>query len=570
MKCWLTAGFGSEHADAARAPRRRPRSALLGVFVGLLAAVVSVPAADDLAARVLVLANADDPDSLRVAEHYVKVREVPRANVIALPLPHAEEITWREFVVTLWQPLLARLVQEKWIDAIPMQAADALGRRKYAVYGHRIAALVTCRGVPLKIAHDPEFYAEVKPFTARPEFRTNAGAVDAELSLLAVPNYPITAFIPNPLYQDDRPTAHELRQVVKVARLDGPTREDAMGLVDRAVEAERVGLLGRAYVDLALRDQTGDPWFDNVATQLDALEFDLSVDRAPATLSEGARFDAPILYFGWYASDVNGPFALPGFRFPPGAIALHLHSYSASSMRNPYRGWTAPFVARGVTATVGNVYEPYLQFTHRPNLFLRALVRGATLVDAAYYSAQGLSWQQIVIGDPLYRPFGVRLDKQLENLETLPPKLAGYAVLRRMRQLDAAKKSEEATALAISVQRKTPCVAVGVALAQRLRDAGAVERAASALGFATQLTVFPPDEWALAREAALILEACGRPEGAVEIWRTLLAMDVLPRSLREPWLREGAKAARAAREIDLAKTWEKEAAALAATEAEKK
>ena len=34
-------------------------------------------AADDLAARVIILANSDDPDSLRIARHYAEVRRVP-------------------------------------------------------------------------------------------------------------------------------------------------------------------------------------------------------------------------------------------------------------------------------------------------------------------------------------------------------------------------------------------------------------------------------------------------------------------------------------------------------------
>ena len=70
-------------------------------------------------------------------------------------------------------------------------------------------------------------------------------------------------------------------------------------------------------------------------------------------------------------------------------------------------------VACGVAATVGNVFEPYLQLTHRPDLLLRALVRGHNFGDAAYYALPVLSWQAIALGDPLYRPFRVTLDDQL-------------------------------------------------------------------------------------------------------------------------------------------------------------
>ncbi|HVS53562.1 MAG TPA: TIGR03790 family protein [Opitutaceae bacterium] len=533
------------------------------VGVGLFEATGLARAADEnLAARVVLLANSDDPDSLRIARHYAEVRGVPAANIIALKLPLAETISWREFVATLWEPLLERLVREKWIDAIPMTTIDVVGRHKYAVHDTRIAALVTCRGVPLKIAHDPDLAAESLPFTSRREFRTNAGAVDSELSMLAFPNYPINAFVPNPLFQNEHPAPFEFVPIVKVSRLDGPTADDALALVDRAVEAERNGLLGRAYVDIARRDEVGDAWLEGVARQLAALDFDTDVDRAPATIPASARFDAPALYFGWYTGDLDGPMALPGFRFPPGAIALHIHSFSASTLRTSNRGWVGPLVARGVTATVGNVYEPYLEFTHRPDLLLRALTRGATFVDAAYFSLQVLSWQAIVIGDPLYRPFAVPLEEQLKNLPRLPPRLAAYAVLRRMHELDEAHETTEATALAISAQRQAPSLALGVALARRLRAGGDDAGAANALGFVPLLQSFRADEWALAREAVLLLEACGRPARAVDGWRALLAERNLPGELRRAWLREANKTALAANDFEQARAWEKEADAL--------
>ncbi|MSU23543.1 MAG: TIGR03790 family protein [Opitutus sp.] len=356
------------------------------------------------------------------------------------------------------------------------------GPEKYAPSGHRITALVLCRGVPLKLTHDPALYAEARPFTSKAEFRTNSGAVDSELSALAQPNYPINAFVPNPLFQNDRPTSFEHALVVKVSRLDGPTVEDALALVDRALAAERTGLLGRAYVDLGGVHPDGDRWLASVVTQLEALGFDASVDREPGTMPASARCDAPVLYFGRYAGDLNGPFALPGFRFPPGAIALHIHSYSASTLRSPTTGWTGPLIARGVTATVGNVFEPYLQLTHRPELLLRALARGATLADAAYYALPALSWQTILIGDPLYRPFAVPLADQIKNLRGLPPPLAGYAVLRRMRELDAAKRPAEAMALALTAQRDAPSLAVAVALAHRLQASHADDGAGQCAG----------------------------------------------------------------------------------------
>ena len=521
------------------------------------------------AARVVLLANTADPDSVRIARHYAEARGVPFENIVALSMPLAETITWREFVTAIWQPLEDELVRAKWIEAIPMALTDPVGRKKYDVHSHRIAALVVCRGVPLIIAHDPSLFS-LQPFPPRAEFRTNAGCVDSELSLLAHPNYPINAFVPNPLFQNDHPSRFDHDSIVEVARLDGPSVEDALSLVDRALAAEHSGLLGRAYVDLGGIHPDGDLWLEAAIKQVDALGYDTDVERSPATFAATSRMDAPALYFGWYAGDINGPFALPGFQFPPGAIALHIHSYSARTLRSTTAGWAGPLIAHGATATMGNVLEPYLQLTHHPDLLLRALVRGDTLVAAAYYALPALSWECVLIGDPLYRPFAVSFEQQWKNLAQLPPLLAGYAALRRMHQLDVANHRDEATAFARKVQGEAPSLAVGVALARRLIAAGDTAGATSALVFAAQLKTFPTDEWVLAREAAQLLETGGRAARAVDVWRALLAEKEMPRELRILWLPDAKKSAIAAQDATQADAWRKELDVLAPPASEKK
>ena len=89
-------------------------------------------------------------------------------------------------------------------------------------------------------------------------------------------------------------------------------------------------------------------------------------------------------------------------------MAVHIHSFSAQTLHSATTGWSGPLVARGVTATVGNVFEPDLKFTHRPDLLVRALLLGRNFGDAACYALPALSWQAFAIGDPLYRPFASR------------------------------------------------------------------------------------------------------------------------------------------------------------------
>jgi uncharacterized protein (TIGR03790 family) len=511
-----------------------------------------------LSDRVVIVANSDAADSVAIAEHYSDVRGVPRANVIALKMPTAETITWGEFVTSIWQPLESELVRRGWIDAIPMDLVDEVGRREYAISGHKIAALVVCRGVPLRIMHDPSRYRELRPLTDHAEFQTNAGAVDSELSLLAQTDYPINASVPNPLFGNLQPTDAERSQVVEVSRLDGPTAAAARGLVDLAIRAERTGLLGRAYVDIAGPHESGDRWLESTAVDIADLGYDVSVSRGPGTLPSTARFDAPALYFGWYDKDLNGPFALPGFRFPPGAIAVHIHSFSASTLRSSTEGWCGPLVARGVTATVGNVYEPYLEYLHRPDLLFEALARGDDLVDAAYFALPVLSWQSIVIGDPLYRPFAIPLSAQTSDLAKLPPQLAGYAVIRRMIALEAAGRPADAIEAGKEGMRQAPNLALGLALARVLEDSGVKDQAVWWVTEAAQSAGATTGEWALIREAASFLALHGRPSEATDLYRKLFAIDAVPPALRSEWLEEARVTALDAGDPSQAAEWKEE------------
>lgn len=491
--------------------------------------------AGNLAARVVILANADSPDSVRIARHYAAARGVPAANIIALPLPDVETVTWGVFVRTLWEPLEDALVSQGWIDALAMDLKDGVGRRKYAVSGHRIGALVVCRGVPLKIENDPGLYAEVPPQTNHAEFRTNEGAVDSELSLLAQPNHPINAWVSNPLYGNAAPTPSERARVVEVSRLDGPTADQALHLVDLALAAEKSGLAGRAYVDIAGPNPKGDRWLESTAAILSSLGFDTAVRRGPGTLPASARCDAPALYFGWYASDLNGPFALPGFRFPAGAVAVHIHSFSAHTLRSDHDGWCGPLVAHGVTATVGNVYEPYLELVHRPDLLLAALAHGSTLADAAYYALPVLSWQSIVIGDPLYRPFSVAADVQALGASTLPEESRGYAVIRRMNLLGAQGRPGDAAAAGIAGMRTAPNLALALDVLHRSQGGADQTTAVDDVYRTAVRSAVAASTWGLLHEAADVLARSGRPEKAAEVRARLIADPQVPAPLRLAW-----------------------------------
>ena len=233
-------------------PPPRSRSAWVLGLVLVFAAVVprSAAGADPLAARVIILANASQPESVELARYYAQRREIPAANVVALPLPTDETVSWPVFIDSVWQPLQDELIRRGWIDAKAKDGKDAAGRKRIAANGHRISYLVLCRGVPLRIAEDNARIVKTAFIAANPQLRTNQASIDSELATLAQDEPAITGIVANPLFRNANPTPAILNQVIRVSRLDGPDVASVRALVDNALVAERDGLMGRAYVDI--------------------------------------------------------------------------------------------------------------------------------------------------------------------------------------------------------------------------------------------------------------------------------------------------------------------------------
>lgn len=489
----------------------------------VLAPAVPAPDAPE-AERVVIVANAADPDSRELAAHYAAARGIPAENIVALPLPPAETIAWPEFVATLFNPLAATLAERGWIDSAPLAGVDPFGRRRALVSGHRISYLVLMRGVPLRIAENAAWKPAAPPPGVNPNLACNQASVDAELALLAASGTPVLGYVPNPLYRQRAAAGPIAESVVRVARLDGPTPADVRAAIASALAGERQGVAGRAYIDIGGPHPAGNAWLESAAKQLAATGLELEVDRANSTMPPLARFDAPVLYLGWYSWNADGPFTVPGFRFPPGAIAVHIHSFSAQSLRTDRQHWCGPLVARGVAATVGNVYEPYLEATHHLDLFTEALLRGETVGAAAYYALPGLSWQEVLLGDPLYRPFARGAEEQWTERTGLPAELQPYVVLRRARMAAQAGRTDEALRLARALFRESPSIPIGVSVAQLVGELEGSAAGVRALEFLTLVPQFTGRDLGAVRSAARSLVDWGEPAKALVLHDKALAV----------------------------------------------
>ena len=370
--------------------------------------------------EVVVVFNKNMPGSKSVAVYYAKMRQVPSRQIYGLSLTTNEVISREDFRDSLQLPLARRLQtsglwQFGFVTNLMTNGEPPRVERR--VVASKIRYAVLCYGVPLKIAPDPDLN-QAPPKGMNPQLDRNEAAVDSELAWLPLVETPVHLDGPlrNWVYGITNIAAlNPTNGILLVARLDGPSANIAKGLVDKALEAERDGLWGRAYFDARGLSKTdnyylGDEWMQEGAEICRELGFETTLDDKPETFPASFPMSQIAIYCGWYDGDVSGPFTLPRVEFMPGAFAYHLHSFSAETLRSTSQRWCGPLLAKGATCTMGCVYEPYLSGTPNITAFLaRWMASDFTFGEAAWAAQPCLSWQTTVIGDPLYRPFGKSL-----------------------------------------------------------------------------------------------------------------------------------------------------------------
>ena len=415
----------------------------LVVFYGSLLCSSAAPAPIN-PKQVAVLYNNQIPESEELAKFYARERNIPRANLIGLELSDKGEISRQEYNETLRIPLIDIFISRGWwrLGKTPQgQVLPAISK---------ITTLVTVRGVPYKIKRSPLTKKNKLP---APFTKANEAAVDSELAICGVQGYPLPGPTNNAYFKKDVSFADaKLPFMLLVGRIDAPSYATCKRLITDAIATEKRGLWGMCYLDIAKKGgnySIGDEWIESIAKQNNKLGIPTVVDRNKQTFVTNYPMTNASIYYGWYTGSRNGPFLNKNFSFRRGAIAIHLHSFSASNLRNANRNWTGPLLEKGAAATVGNVYEPYLQFTHHFDILQDRLIQGYSLVEAAYMACPSLSWQTIVLGDPLYRPF-IHLDGSGEKAKSD----RDYRAFRMAHQIWANEPELMVSKLSASAEKK--------------------------------------------------------------------------------------------------------------------
>jgi uncharacterized protein (TIGR03790 family) len=181
-------------------------------------------------------------------------------------------------------------------------------------------------------------------------------------------------------------------------------------MIADTLQAEAEGLRGKAYFDARWpkpehSDSSGYARYDqslhraakHVASRMPAI-----IDDKEALFAKGCCPDAA-LYCGWYSL---GRY-IDSFSWQKGAIGYHIASAECATLRGQdSTGWCIKMLEKGASATIGPVYEPYVQGFPLPELFFGQLIDGYMSLGESYLIALPyLSWQMVLIGDPLYQPF---------------------------------------------------------------------------------------------------------------------------------------------------------------------
>lgn len=375
--------------------------------------------------EVLVVANSRMAGSIDLALYYMEARHIPKTQLLKIPLTLNEIIESWDYDENLKKP-----VREK---------ISKLREKKV-----RIEAVVLMYGVPLKIAPPTpgwdekelirekitelqevdqqtklsQVEAERKRETIKKQLRkleklSWRSSVDSELSLVKKEKYKREGWLPNPYFAGfhDRKLTLKRNDVVLVARLDGPDLKTVYRMIDDTLYAEKKGLKGKAYFDARWKKPAEKGHYSGYQ------RYDVSLHRAAERVkgrmpvvvnSESGLFaqgDCPdtSLYCGWYSL---GRY-VDAFSWNRGSIGYHMASAECVSLRNTDKPlWCRSILHHGAAATIGPVYEPYIQGFPLPELFFGYLVEGYMSVGEAYLvSLPYVSWQMVLVGDPLYQPF---------------------------------------------------------------------------------------------------------------------------------------------------------------------
>ncbi len=386
--------------------------------------------------EIVVVANKNASESIGIARYYMEKRRIPKANLISVWITDKEWCTREAFESKVVVPVRRYLTENDpsgkirclvTVYGLPLRVeppamrpdqktqANQLKEKQYALSKQMKNLPKEDREKRTELQKQIKQISETRLSITRHDHRS---AFDSELSLVLFENYSLKGWKPNPYFLGFKNQKLDISKedVRMVSRLDGPDAATVKRIIDESIAVEKIGLTGTAYFDA--RWPAPDP--DNPKKNTGGYAaYDVSIHQAAAKVRGKNRMsvvldndhslfqpgDCPntALYCGWYSHQQY----IDAFEWQPGAVGYHIASSECSTLKNEKsQVWCKKMIDNGVAATIGPVGEPYLQAFPVPEIFFGLLVDGyLSLVECYFLSLPYLSWQMVLVGDPLYTPF---------------------------------------------------------------------------------------------------------------------------------------------------------------------
>ncbi len=375
--------------------------------------------------NILLVLNESSPASLEIGQYYVQKRGILAQNVLRIKTAQTDEISREDFARQIEAPITLWLTRNSTQD--------------------QILYFVLTKGIPLRVAGTGGEKGTV-------------ASVDSELTMLYAKllgmQVPTAGWIANPYYLKDgaaknaRQFSHKDFGIYMVSRLDGYTISDVRGLIDRGFAPSKDG---RILLDQkSSSNGKGDDWLSAAAEWMKGNGFaDRVVLDSGGTVLKDTK--GVLGYYSWGSNDPAIRVRHFGLGFVPGALAAMFVSSDARTFSEPPADWSVgpwddkspqfggspqslagDLIRDGVTGVAGHVAEPFLEYAIRPNILFPAYLSGFNLIESYYMAMPVLSWQTVVIGDPLCAPFRTssltpqEIDKGIDPETELPGFFAGY------------------------------------------------------------------------------------------------------------------------------------------------
>ena len=450
------------------------------LLVSVLMLALAAPGFAQSAANVLLVVNEASADSAGIAAHYARVRSLPSDQILRLKVDAADEIDRASFNSAIQAPIAAWLQKHAAQDrilyivlakGIPLRIKGTAGRTGTLASVDSELTLLYRRLVGQAVALDNR---EDSPFRFGTTPVAQAKPLSSKVTLLyhrlVGQEVPIDGRVDNPYFLGTAPIeqakafSREAFDLYLVTRLDGYTADDIAGVIERGASPAREG---RILLDqkTGAGSDTGNAWLAAAADRLAKGGFGDRVVIETTNQVLSGRQDV-LGYYSWGSNDPAITTRRVGLGFVPGAIAATYVSTDGRTFTEPPAGWTigkwfdrstffagspqslaGDMIREGVTGVAAQVAEPYFDALVRPDILFPAYVSGFNLAEAFYLAMPYLSWQTVVVGDPLCAPFGrtplqpAAIDKGVDPATELPAWFAArrLAVLTRTTTPDVAK-----------------------------------------------------------------------------------------------------------------------------------